>query len=399
MKKNSTPAPDIDALKRQLAELDQLLAQGLLGSDASRAARDRVEATLIDAVLAARAPTAAPPPSRIRPSRAATLAIAAFVTLFGAAGYAWRGHPDGLGVAPAQPAAPARDETAHPTDDARIDAMLQHLADRLKTQPDDAEGWAMLARSWSARGQFDRALPAYQRVVELHPRDAQALADYADALASTRPTRLEGEPERLVKRSLEMDPDNVKALSLAGTLAFDHGDFAAAVQHWQRAVKASDPAADTTRELRSALAEARQRAGLPALPAEAVATAPAASSAPLATRQAGAITGRISLSAALAAGLSPTDTLFVFARAPAGSRMPLAILRKSARDLPLDFTLDDSLAMSPAARLSSATQVVVSARISKTGDAVPQAGDLQGDSNIVAPGARNVRVEIDTVHR
>jgi cytochrome c-type biogenesis protein CcmH len=257
----------------------------------------------------------------------------------------------------------------------------------------------MLARSWSARGQFDKALPAFQRVLELHPRDAQALADYADALASTRPTRLEGEPERLIKRALEIDPDNVKALSLAGTLAFDHQDFAAAAERWQHAITASDPAADTTGELRSALAEARQRAGLPALPAGAVATAPAASSAPLATGQAGAITGRISLSAALAAGLSPTDTLFVFARAPAGSRMPLAILRKSVRDLPLDFTLDDSLAMSPAARLSSAQQVVVSARISKTGDAVPQAGDLQGNSALVAPGARNVRVEIDTVNR
>ena len=391
------PSPGVDELRRQLGELDQLLAQGVLTTDAARVARDRIEAELVDAVLAAGSAA-----TTARPSRTMTLAIAAFVTLFAAAGYSWRGNVEGLKVGPGRPAAPSPDAAAHPTDDAQIDAMLQRLADRLKTQPDDADGWAMLARSWTARGQFAKALPAYQRVAELRPRDAQALADFADGLASTRPTKLEGEPERLVKRALELDPNNVKALSLAGTLAFDHGDFPTAVERWQHALSASDPASDFTRELRSALAEARQRAGLPAL-AE-LAAAPASAPAPTAVSaapnaQAAAITGRVSLAGALASGISPDDTVFVFARAVGGSRMPLAILRKSARDLPLEFALDDSLAMSPAARLSSATQVIVSARLSKTGDALPRVGDLQGESVVVAPGARGVRVEINDIHR
>ncbi len=391
------PLPDVAELQRQLAELDRLLAQGVLTTDAARAARERIEAEVVQAVLAG-GPGADTPPVRVRPSRTLVLSLAAFVGLFSAAGYAWIGHPEALGLGAGSPAAAAADPAAHPTDDAQIEAMLQKLAERLDKQPDDADGWAMLARSWTARGQFAKALPAYQRVVELRPRDAQALADYADGLASTRATKLEGEPERLVRRALELDPDNVKALSLAGTLAFDHGDFTGASDRWQRAIAHADPSSDFTRELRGALAEARQRAGLPALVA-AAAMPGAPPPPPLAVAPTAAITGRVSLSAVLAAQVAPDDTVFVFARAPGGSRMPLAILRKSARDLPLAFALDDSLAMSPAARLSTASQVVVSARVSKHGDALPQPGDLQGDSAVVAPGAHDVQVEINETRR
>jgi len=110
-----------------------------------------------------------------------------------------------------------------------------------------------------------------------------------------------------------------------------------------------------------------------------------------------AITGRVSLAKALAGKASPEDTVFIYARPADGSRMPLAILRKQVKDLPADFRLDDSLAMSPAAKLSGAKQVVVSARVSKSGQATPQPGDLEGVSATVAPGAREVKVEIDAV--
>ena len=326
------------------------------------------------------------------------LSLGAFVLILGLAGYAWRGNFEGLQTAPggsaAAPDASGAEGGGH-ADEAQINAMLERLAEKLKSRPDDAQGWAMLARSYTARGRHEDALPAYKRVAELLPRDAQALADYADGLATVSKGQLTGEPEKLVMQALALDKNNVKALSLAGTLAFDRADYKAAVGFWEPAAKAADPAGEMSQQLRSALAEARQRAGLSAaeLPVtEAVAVS--ASKGPPLVAGGASVSGRVELAAALKSKMSPDDTLFIFARAPTGSRMPLAILRKKASDLPFSFVLDDSLAMSSAAKLTSVPLVVVGARISKSGDAVPRPGDLQGMSAPLAVGSRDIRLEI-----
>nr|WP_295079019.1 tetratricopeptide repeat protein [uncultured Roseateles sp.] len=392
----------IDELKRQLAQLDELFKQGVLSGDAARAKRDQLEHELLELVLRAKPG----PANAALPSARLLLGITAFVLVFGAAGYAWRGNFEGLRTGPGETpsAAAAQDASGH-VEDAQIEAMLKRLADKLQANPDDAQGWAMLARSYTVRGRHEEAVPAYKKVVELLPKDAQALADYADGLATARQGQLSGEPEQLVQQALRLDGRNVKALSLAGTIAFDRNEFKAAADYWERALQASDPAGNTARQLQGALAEARQRAGLPPLAGPATTSAPAAPAevVPAAPTQpkAGAamagvsISGRVDIAPALKAQLSPNDTLFVFARAPGGSRMPLAILRKKASELPLSFTLDDSLAMSPAARLSSAPQVLIGARISKSGEALPKPGDLQGLSGVVALGAHDVQVQIN----
>jgi cytochrome c-type biogenesis protein CcmH len=398
----TTPLPHLDDLKRQLAQLDALIAQGTLTGRAAKSERERLERAVLDAVLRPDAdrPIAADA-ARAAPSRTLWLAIAAFVLVFGAAGYTWRGNFAGLAVAPGQPAkmAEAGGAGQHSVDAAQIDALLKRLAEHLKAQPDDAQGWAMLGRSYVARGRVAEALPALRRVVELRPRDAQALADYADGLALANGGSFDGEPERVVKRALELDPNQPKALALSGTIAFDRADFAGAAAIWERAVAASDPADDFARQLRDAIVEARARANAPAGAGAATVVAAAtsgAASGPGAAPSA-VITGRVSIGAGLASKVAPDDTVFIYAQAPSGSRMPLAILRKKAGQLPLDFVLDDSLAMSPAARLSSADKVVISARISKSGTAAPQPGDLQGRSAVVPVGARDVRIEIGNV--
>ena len=396
---NKTPPPSIDDLKRQLADLDDLVAHRAITDEAARTTRQRIEREVLNAVLRPQVPEGLPPVPAPMATRTLMLWIVAFVLVFGSVGYAWRGNFTGLARAPGQ-AAPAAtvDPAAGHQDEAQIESMLQHLADRLKTEPDDAAGWSMLARSYSARGRFEEALPAYKRVVELHPQDAQALADYADGLASAHEHNLSGEPAKLVAQALLLDPNNVKALSLAGTIAFDKADFTGAADRWQKAISASDPASDFTRQLRAALAEARQRAGLPQSAATDV-VAPAAS-APATTSQAAAvITGRVSVSATLASKVAPDDTVFIYARTATGSKMPLAILRKKGSDLPLDFTLDDTSAMSPATRLSSATQVIVSARVSKSGDAMPQPGDLEATSAVIAVGTHDLKVVIGDVKK
>jgi cytochrome c-type biogenesis protein CcmH len=405
-------------LKQQLRHLEALAASGVLPEDAADTARENLQRRLVAAVLAAPDAAAAPP----APAAAAAPAVkhsprliaglAVFAVLFAIGGYAWLGNPEGLKTAPATgpvAAAPAEDaaSSAHPMTMGQIEGMVASLAERLKSRPDDAEGWLMLGRSQAVLGKFDLAIPAYRKVLALQPKNAQALADLADALAMTQGQRFDGEPARLVTQALAAEPDNLKALSIAGTIAFDKKDYPAAASHWERVVKVAgsrgDMAdSDLAKQARANLDEARQLAGLPPLASPATATSPTATTAatpaanPL-TAGRESVTGKVELAPALAARAAPDDTVFIFARPAAGARMPLAILKKRVRDLPVDFTLDDSMAMSPAARLSGAGQVVVGARVSKSGQAMPQAGDLEGLSAAVAPGQQGLRIVITEV--
>jgi cytochrome c-type biogenesis protein CcmH len=345
------------------------------------------------------------PPSP-RPSRRLLAGLLAFVAAVGIAGTWWLGSRTGWNtppgtLPPVPPVAQATDGGAtapHPMATAQVQAMVDGLAARLKNEPANAEGWLMLGRSYSVLGQFEPAIAAYRHLLTLEPKNAQALADLADALAATRQGRFDGEPAQLVEQALAADGNHLKALMLAGTVAFDRQDYAGALRHWEKTRRIGPPEHPLVQQAGDNIAEARQLAGLPAEALPPMATVPPTTSAmpPVATGGP-AIRGRVELAPALAARASPDDTVFVFARPAEGSRMPLAILRKQVRDLPFDFTLDDSLAMSPQARLSQATAVVVGARVSKSGQAMPQPGDLEGLSAPVAPGASGLALVIGRV--
>ena len=392
----------LDKLKAQLAQLDQLAAEGVLTGEAARQARADLEQQIVKLVTGQATPapaaTSLPAEVPVHAPRKLVLALAAFVLVFGMAGWGFMGNRAGLQVGPGER---GPEVAASPAEqDAQVQAMVAKLEERLKTQPDDVEGWQMMARSYNVMGRYADAVKAYQRLVALKPQDAQALADLADATAMANGRTLDGEPEKLIMQAVKLDPRNVKALALAGTIAFNRDDFKGAVAYWEQAVSIADPASGYAQQLAGALADARQRAGLPpaatAQPsgssvdtvAAAISQPPAAASNPAAIR------GRVTLRAGLKDKVGPEDTVFIFARAPSGSRMPLAILKKKVSDLPLDFTLDDSLAMSPAARLSSAQQVVVGARISRSGNAAPGPGDLQALSAPVGVNATGVTLEI-----
>ncbi len=386
-----------DALRARIRQIDELAAEGTLSAEAAATARAQLERQLVDAVVAgpaaAATPTppaavAEPPPATARPSRRLVAALSGFVLVFGAAGYAWRGHPEAWSVGPGSAGTTTTAEGSHDVGDAQIQGMVQALAAKLKQRPDDADGWLMLGRSYTVLGRFDEAIPAYRTVLKLDPKNAQAMADLADALAMQQQRSFKGEPEALVAAALKADPANLKALALAGTLAFEAGDFKGAIGHWERAVQVGPADSALVQQLQGGIAEARQAAGLaPAAPATTADTsAPALAPA--------GVSGRVELAPAMAAKASPDDTVFIFARAAEGSRMPLALLRKRVRDLPAEFSLDDSMAMTPAARLSGAARVVVGARVSKSGQALPQPGDLEGLAEPVAPGATGLRIVI-----
>jgi cytochrome c-type biogenesis protein CcmH len=250
----------------------------------------------------------------------------------------------------------------------------------------------MLGKSYAVMGRFDDAVTAYAEAARRAPDNPNVLADYAEALAMSRGQSLQGEPETLALRALKLDPNHLKALALAGSAAMDRNDGAAAARYWEKLATLIPPGSEMARDIAASIAEAR---ALPGATAGAAANGTSAGAGNL-TGFSG-ISGTVTLAPALAARAAPGDTVFVFARAAAGPRMPLAILRKKVSDLPLRFTLDDSTAMSPAARLSGVTTVVVGARISKSGNALPAGGDLQGMSAPLAHDSKGVAIIIDGV--
>ena len=274
-----------------------------------------------------------------------------------------------------------------------IEKMVQRLADRLEQDPEDLEGWKMLGKSYSVMGRFAEASNAYAKAAARAPRDPQLLADLADALAMARGQKMKGEPEELVLRALQLDPKNLKALALAGTAAYERQDFAGAAAYWERMLPLVPRDSEDARTIATNVAEAKALAGGASAPSEGP---PAGSLAGKPAAQAAALRGTIKLSPQLASRVSPDDTVFIFARAAQGPPMPLAVLRRKARDLPVDFALDDSMAMA-GRKLSDFQSVVVGARVSKSGNATPQPGDLQGASAPVASAASGVTVTIDKV--
>ena len=412
------PAPADEAapvaqLKQQIAQLDALHQSGALSEEHHRESRGALEKKLAEAVVAA-PPAAAPAAQR---SLGLAIGLAVFMVAVVGGGYWLVGTPAALASNPAAAMAAANGNDAgaadnageggakHPMSFDKIQSMAEGLAARLKDDPNDATGWAMLARSYMVLGRYPEAVPAFKRATALVHDDAQLYADYADALAMANDRNLSGEPMALVAQALKIDPNNLKALTLAGTDAFERKDYATTIKDWEKVAQLGANDSEFVQQVRQGIAEARDlaaKAGVKVPPPAAgtampAAATPSAGAPAMAAAGVNGVSGRVSLSAALAKQASPDDTVFVFARAAQGPRMPLAIVRKQVKDLPFDFTLDDSTAMSPQMKLSNFQQVVVGARISKSGNAMPQPGDLQGISSTVSLGATGLKIEIGEV--
>jgi cytochrome c-type biogenesis protein CcmH len=398
---------DLSTLRHQLQTLKALHEAGDLSAQTYEQSRAEIERKIVEQVMAAPASVstgASVAATASRPSWALLGGVALAAVGLATAGYWWAGSPSAVsspasgGPSSAEAASPPN---PHATGPGQMAEMTEKLAVRLKEKPDDPEGWVMLARSYAVLGRHTDAVPAYRRALALQPApDAQLLADFADALAVTSDRRLDGEAGQMIDRALKLDPDNLKALSLAGTAAFDRKDYATAVKHWERVQRVAPADSIYRSQVQGSIAEARELGKMPpaATTASTAALKPASATPPTATSAAATparVSGSVKLSPALAGKAAPSDTVFVFARPADGSRMPLAILRTQVKDLPLQFTLDDSLSMSPAAKLSGHKTVIVGARISKSGDAMPQPGDFTGLTEPVAVGSSGIQVEID----
>jgi cytochrome c-type biogenesis protein CcmH len=304
-----------------------------------------------------------------------------------------------------------------------LEVLVERLAERLAEDPSNVDGWLMIGRTYFTMRQPDRALAAVTKAYELAPDRSDVMLAYAEALAANAGGALEGKPAELIDQVLTKEPDNTSARWLAGMLYYQRGQFTAAATAWQGVLDVLDPASDDAADMRQIIAEARARAsgatGAPAVgteaagvdasaaPASDAASPPVAEATPAPTAAqatggdasaGGALVAEVSLDAAISAGAAPDDVVYVFARAAGGPPMPLAVQRIQVKDLPTRVTLDDSMGMMPQMKLSAFPQVMVGARVAKSGLATPQSGDLEGEVGPIDQATRTqVAVSIDRV--
>ncbi len=384
--------------QQQLQELDGDLASGNLDRPQYKAARRDLERELLydldheDTQAASQG---------IAPVLALFLALALPAFAFGL--YSYLGNPQIISSLTSEAAQPPAVSHAGQGADGQslppLDELVQRLAKKMEEHPDNPEGWLMLGRSYFALNQPKKALKALERAYALDANNPAVLLAYAQALAANAGGDLSGRPAKLIDRVLAMEPNHQTARWLKGLVAYQAGNFQAAVDLWEGLLAELQPNQDT-RELETMIAEARQKAGLPPAEPKTRTTEPAstAQAAPQKADQKVQLQVRVTLDESLWKQADVNDNLFIYAKAASGPPMPLAVKRLKVGDLPATVILDDSLALMPALRLSQFPQVMVGARIAKSGQATPQSGDLEGEVGpLTVPRSEPVELVIDRV--
>lgn len=364
--------------KDQIHDLEKEYVLGNLSSEELQIAKDELARRLLDDVGDTTQITKSTPQAW----RAPWIWVMGFVFLVPVAAsvmYAVMGQPLALNPAALQ----AEAEQGSDISPEKMTEMATALMRRLQDEPNQIDGWIMLARVQRAREHFDESDEAFRKALALSKDDNLAI-EHAEVLAQKNQGNFAGQPWAIIQRVLTADPQHLNALLLAGSASYSELNYRSALRFWERAREVVEPASPDAPELDRAIAQTREKMGLPSAPtrSNAMANAPtsqsATSSVGASNNQASSarISGRVSVIKELADKVAPTDTVFVFATPVSGSRMPLAIVRTTADKLPFDFVLDDSTSMNPAAKLSSMTEVTVKVRISKSGQATAQPGDL-----------------------
>jgi cytochrome c-type biogenesis protein CcmH len=373
----------------QLAELERDHRLGQLSTQDLDAARDEIARRVLEDVSTpSHASTTQP---LVEASRRGLWAVLGGVALLMCAGsitlYSLWGQPEALDPLALKQGV---DEDAQVTPE-KLAAMATALTKRLQDEPNSTEGWVMLGRVQRALQHFDEADEALRHALDLS-QDPNIMIERAEVLAQKNQGSFAGEPWAIIQRVLEADPNQLNALLLAGSASFSELNYRSALRFWERARETVPADSNDAVELDRAIAQARDKLGLPEIPPRAQASVEQN----LSQRS---ISGRVSLVNELANQVSPNDTVFIYATAVAGSRMPLAIVRTTVARLPFDFVLDDSTAMNPNAKLSGAQEVSVQVRISKTGQAMPQPGDLGVTLTPVKLGSHGLNLMVrETLH-
>lgn len=255
---------------------------------------------------------------------------------------------------------------------ANVDAMIAKLIERLKQNPDDLQGWLMLGRSYIYLQKYEQASDVFVRLYQQQPDNLEILLNYANSLAMSRNGQLSGEPAELIYKALKLAPDNNNALWLGGMAKAEEGDIEQSLAYLQKLAGQLPADSESLPQVKQLMAE---------VAAHGQSVAPATAAAGSATN----IHVRVEIDAAVKSQVQAQQTVFIYAQALNGPKMPLAIVRKQVADLPADVDLNDSMAMQPNLHLSDFKQLKIVARISKTGNASTQAGDFIGSAELGLP--------------
>lgn len=351
------------------------------------------------AALAASAPPPAAPPGSKRLLAALAIALPlAAVGLYVAIGrpdaLSTSGKPSAAAMSPATDGMPATDGGQKTGMD--MQAAIDSLRAKLDKNPNDADGWLLLGRAYESVGRNDDGRKALEKAYALAPDKPAIEIAYAEAMAlASADRRIDGEPLRMIRHALQVEPDNQDGLWLFGMSHYQQGRYAEAIEAWEKIRVQLGPDSDVLQSVTGMIADAKAH-----LDGGATAAMPAAGDATQAAAPAGAdgLRVRVSLADALRAKAAPGDTVFVFAKAVDGPPMPVAIRRLQVSALPVDIVLGDADAMVPTMKLSAFPKVAVSARISKSGDAIAHSGDLQAAPvEAATSGSAPLSVTIDAV--
>ena len=250
--KLSASAALVACYRDQVRELEADLGAGTLSREYYEESRGEIERRLLDDVSRAADGGA----KVVRQHRWVIVVLALAVPSLAASVYLLVGRPQALTIE-----ARMAGRTPHGLNARDVEAMVGRLSARLRQDPEDAAGWVMLARSYIVLRRYDDAVRAYENAIDRLPTDAQLLADYADVLAITQGRRLRGAPEKFIERALAADPDNIKALALAGSVAYEKHEYSTAVEYWSRAVLLVPPGSEFARSIRSSITQAQALAG------------------------------------------------------------------------------------------------------------------------------------------
>jgi cytochrome c-type biogenesis protein CcmH len=371
----------VTVYREQLAELERELTQGSLDQQGFNLSQQELTQRLMeDSPVAATAatPVAAPAHTKLMISLVSlTTPVLAFVIYFNI------GTPIALA-----PPVQAQANGAERITPQKLEAMAEQLSQRLEKEPQNAQAWVILGRIQRALARNEEADVALQKALALELNN-DVMIERAGVLVQKNNGSFKGEPWAIINSVLKSDPQNSNALLLAGSAAFSESRFKDALVYWEKVYGLLPASSPDRRGLAEAIDKARDSLGLPPLSPVLAGNAPVTVGAMAKLESDGTerLSGRVTLASELAAQVSPNDTVFIYANAAEGPRMPLAIIRTTVDKLPYDFMLDDSLAMQQQMKLSQVKSVMVRARVSKTGNAMPQAGDFGASVGPVTPGS------------
>ncbi|TVP77021.1 c-type cytochrome biogenesis protein CcmI [Thioalkalivibrio sp.] len=376
---------NIAVYRDQYRELEEDHRNGLISDEQRDAARAELEMRLAEDALGAESEPSRP----ARDTRRMGFALAGVIPALACAGYLAVGEPGFIvKVAAAEEAEQERQrkmQEALQRLDGQVDQALADLEQAVRENPEDGVSWAFLANAYIARDRWEDAESAYARAYGLLPEKAVVLSGYAETIAVNAGRDLDGRPMELIRQALQIDPEDQKALELAGIHAYQNEEFTTAAYYWNQALGQMPEGSPAHAELTAMVRGARVRGHTEAFGGAGMLAAPASS-----------ISGIVEISADLAAQVQPDDIVYLFARTR-GAGAPIATLSTRVDQLPVDFVIDDGLVTDPEHLLSNYESITLVARVSRDGDSRARPGDLEGALDTVDVGSRGIRLMIDTV--